>query len=158
MMKRTYQITIEKPLEEVIDLFNNPSNFKHWQKGLIDSKNLTGKIGQKGSKRNIKIKTSVATIQMVEEITAVDLPHLWEATYRSKGVTNFQSNRFRESVSTVNKKELKQTVWDASTIFKFSGMMRLVAKARPQIFESQTEQFMQDFKNFAENGISVYDS
>ena len=122
-MKRTYQITIEKPLEEVIDLFNNPLNFKHWQKGLIDSKNLTGKIGQKGSKRNIKIKTSVATIQMVEEITAVDLPHLWEATYRSKGVTNFQSNRFRESVSTVNKKELKQTVWDASTIFKFSGMM-----------------------------------
>ncbi len=154
-MKNSHQITINKSIQEVMDLFQDPTNFKHWQQGLIASTPISGDPGKVGSKRRMKIKTSVAVIEMVEEITARDLPHLWEATYRTKGVVNYQSNRFRESEITKNHQTIQQTVWNATTVFKFTGMMRLVAKARPQVFESQTIQFMKDFKRFAEEGTSV---
>ncbi len=141
-----------------MELFDNPENFKHWQQGLISTQNITSSVGKVGSKRRMKIKTSVAVITMVEEITARDLPHLWEATYRTKGVVNYQKNRFRESEINKEGTIQKQTIWEATTVFKFTGMMRLVARARPQVFESQTLQFMKDFKRFAEEGISVAES
>ncbi|BAO54143.1 SRPBCC family protein [Nonlabens marinus] len=154
-MNHQYQITIDKPIDYIMELFLNQDNFKHWQKGLISFDNLTSTVGEKGSKRRLKIKTLVGTVSMVEEIIERDLPHHWKATYRTKGVLNMQSNRFRESEKTTDQKTIKQTVWDATSEFKFTGMMRLVAKAKPDLFEQQTYQFMKDFKSFAEDGTSV---
>lgn len=151
MIKSSHSIEVLIPIEQVMELFKNQDYFKHWQKGLISSKNLTGIPGKENSTREMKIKVAGTTITMKEEITAVDLPHLWEATYRTNGVLNKQSNRFRESETTINNKTIATTLWDASSIFKFTGMMRLIGKAQPQLFKGQTLQHMQDFKNFAEN-------
>ena len=154
-MQNEYRITIDQPIEKLMELFLDQDNFKHWQKGLIGFENLTSEIGQKGSKRKLKIKTLVGIVSMTEEITEVHLPHHWKATYRTKGVVNYQSNRFRESEINTNKGTQKQTIWEATSIFKFTGMMRLVAAAKPELFERQTLQFMDDFKSFAEDGTSV---
>jgi len=154
-MENQYQITINRPIDQVMELLLNQDNFKHWQKGLISFDNLTGTVGEKGSKRRLKIKTLVGTVTMTEEILDRDLPHYWKATYRTKGVLNTQSNRFRESEKTTASGCIQQTIWDATCRFQFTGMMRLVAKAKPELFEKQTHQFMQDFKNFAEQGASV---
>jgi uncharacterized protein YndB with AHSA1/START domain len=157
MIKQEHTITINKPIETVMQLFENQDNFKHWQAGLVDFENITSTVGKTGSKRKMKIRAAGTTISMIEKITREELPHLWEATYRTKGVVNEQSNRFRESVTTTNQGNIKQTVWEAQVTFKFTGMMRLVAKANPKMFSGQTYQFMKDFKRFAEEGISVLD-
>ncbi|WP_228547262.1 SRPBCC family protein [Nonlabens antarcticus] len=154
-MRNKYQITIDRPIEELMTLFLNQDNFKHWQRGLISFENLTKEIGFPGSRRKLKIKTLVGTISMTEEITARDLPNHWSATYRTSGVVNFQENRFRESEITTASTTIKQTTWESTSEFKFTGMMRLVAKAKPDLFEKQTYLFMQDFKRFAEEGISA---
>ena len=154
-MKNEYQITINRPLNNLMELFLNQDNFKHWQKGLIGFENLTPEIGKKGSKRKLKIKTLVGVVSMTEEITEVELPHHWKATYRTKGVVNYQDNRFRESEIKTDSGLKKQTVWEATSIFRFTGMMRFVAAAKPELFEKQTYQFMEDFKKFAEDGTSV---
>lgn len=154
-MQNEYQITINDSVEHLMELFLNQDNFKHWQRGLIGFENLTPEIGVPGSKRKLKIKTLVGTVSMVEEITKRDLPRLWEATYRTKGVVNYQCNRFRESEIQTASGTQTQTIWEATSIFKFTGMMRLVAAAKPELFEKQTYQFMEDFKRFAEEGISV---
>jgi UDP-N-acetylenolpyruvoylglucosamine reductase len=151
MIKSEHAITIELPIGQVMELFGRQDYFKHWQPGLIDFENLTGTPGTVGSTRKMKIKKAGTVITMKEEITAVDLPDLWEATYRTKGVVNFQKNRFRESETTTNNGTKKVTIWEATTIFKFSGLMRLVAKSRPQLFMGQTEELMQEFKKFAES-------
>ncbi|ALM21931.1 hypothetical protein AAT17_12135 [Nonlabens sp. MIC269] len=155
MIKTSNEITIHKPIDEVMKLFKEQDYFQHWQKGLISFKNLSSQTGQVGSKRSMRIKTSVATISMIEEITQLDLPHLWAATYRTRGVVNEQCNRFRESVIKNNNSQHRVTLWQASSTFKFTGMMRLAAKANPKVFTSQTLQHMQDFKIFAETGKSV---
>nr|WP_042269799.1 SRPBCC family protein [Nonlabens ulvanivorans] len=149
MIECTHQVTIPQPIEKVMELFKNQDYFKEWQKGLISFKNLTPDIGQSGSKRSMKIKAAGTTITMIEEITAIDLPHLWEATYRTNGVLNKQSNRFQEKVIKKGDQTQKVTVWDSTATFTFTGMMRIVAKGRPQIFTSQTHQHMEDFKTFA---------
>ena len=99
----------------------------------------------------MKIRVAGTTITMKEQVTAVDLPHLWEATYRTSGVVNKQSNRFRESETNINDQLVPTTLWNATSIFKFTGMMRVVAKAQPKLFKQQTLQHMEDFKTFAEN-------
>ncbi|MEN8816478.1 MAG: SRPBCC family protein [Nonlabens sp.] len=151
MIKSKHSIEVLLSIREVMELFKNQDYFKYWQKGLISSRNLSGTPGEENSTREMKIKVAGTTITMKEEITTVDLPHLWEATYRTSGVLNMQSNRFRESETIINNKTIETTLWDASSTFKFTGMMRLIGKAQPQLFKGQTVQHMQDFKNFAEN-------
>lgn len=151
MIKSEQSIEILLPIKEVMELFKNESYFKHWQKGLVSSQPLSGIPGVENSTREMKIKVAGTTITMKEEITTVDLPHLWEATYRTRGVLNLQSNRFRESETNRNNKFIKTTLWKATSIFKFTGIMRVIGKAQPNLFKQQTLQHMEDFKTFAEN-------
>lgn len=151
MIKSTHSIKILLPLNEVMELFKNQDYFKFWQKGLVSSRPLNGSPGESNSTREMRIKVAGNIIKMSEEITTVNLPHLWEATYRTKGVVNKQSNRFRESETIIDHKIIKTTLWDATSTFKFTGFMRLIGKAQPQLFKGQTLQHMQDFKTFAEN-------
>lgn len=149
MIKSEHQVIINKPIATVMELFKNQDYFKEWQKGLVSFKNITPSVGKKGSKRSMKIKVAGTTITMIEEITTTDLPHLWEATYSTNGVINKQSNRFYENEIKNGTSIEKVTVWNSTAIFTFTGMMRLIAKGRPQIFTSQTHQHMEDFKTFA---------
>lgn len=149
MIKSTHQVTIPLPINKVMELFKNQDYFKEWQKGLVSFKNLTPHIGQQGSKRSMKIKAAGTTITMIEEINSIELPHLWEATYRTNGVLNKQSNKFQEKLIKNGDDTQLVTIWDSTATFTFTGMMRIIAKGRPQIFTSQTHQHMEDFKTFA---------
>ncbi|MGJ8684015.1 MAG: SRPBCC family protein [Nonlabens sp.] len=149
MIKSEHQVIIEQPIETVMELFKNQDYFAAWQKSLISFKNTTPTVGEKGSKRSMKIRVAGTTITMIEEITAIDLPHLWEATYRTNGVINKQSNRFKEIELTENGISQKATLWESTATFTFTGMMRLIARGRPQLFTAQTHQHMEDFKTFA---------
>lgn len=151
MIKSEHTIEILLSINKVMELFKNQDYFKHWQKGLISTQNISGVPGEQNSIRKMKIRVAGTAITMKEEITRVDLPHVWEATYRTSGVLNRQSNRFRESETTINNQVIKTTLWDAKSTFKFTGMMRLIGKAQPQLFKGQTLQHMEDFKTFAEN-------
>ncbi len=150
MISSNQKITIHCPIDYVMELFKNQDYFKHWQRGLVSFKNQSQQIGEVGSKRLMKIKAAGTVITMTEEITALDLPHLWEATYRTSGVLNKQSNRFRESEITTNNTTQKVTHWESNSSFKFTGMMRLIGKAQPQLFTGQNRQHIEDFKTFAE--------
>jgi hypothetical protein len=129
-----------------VSLLQNQDHFKKWQDGLVSFRNTTESIGDKGSKRMMKIKIAGTTISMQEEILDLDIPHYWKAEYTSKGVRNVQENYFTEEV--VDGKLV--THWNSTSTFKFTGMMRLIAKAQPKTFRNQTSRFMQNFKAFAE--------
>ena len=54
-MKYITEIVVDKPIEEVMDLFKNADNLKHWQSGLQSTKLLKGKSGEEGAKRKLEI-------------------------------------------------------------------------------------------------------
>lgn len=44
-MKYTVEIEIDRPIDEVVALFDDPENLKHWQPGFVSMKPLAGTPG-----------------------------------------------------------------------------------------------------------------
>jgi hypothetical protein len=146
-MKYNTQITIDLPRERVIELFENASLLPDWQRGLQKTKLLSGKSGEVGSRRKLKIRLEGQTITMFETITDKNLPHFWHGTYTGMGFVSSQKNYF-EAISP------EKTRWNCESKFTFSGFMQIISKLLPGIFKNRSELVMKDFKAFAEKGIS----
>jgi len=147
-MKYTTEIIIDKPLEHVMVLFKDANNLKHWQRGLKSTKLLKGESGKEGAKRKLEMNMEGRNITMIETITKCELPHNWHARYTSNGLESIQQNYFESS-------EDNKTYWKTTSEFRFSGFMAIVGRVLPGIFKRRSKTVMQDFKNFAENGVSV---
>lgn len=147
-MEYTTKCYIDKPIEEVIAVFEDTTKLKDWQRGLISSELIKGEAGEVGSKRRLKILLEGQKINMIETIIHKNLPHEWHGRYTSKGLESIQKNFFTAEKN-------NQTKWVSESKFTFSGWMLLISKVLPQVFKNRSELVMKDFKNFIENGISV---
>lgn len=147
-MKYSKEIIIDLPREEVIAKMENPNNFKHWQKGFISYKHLSGDPGHEDSRSKLKFKMGTREIEMIETIEKNSLPNKLFVTYDAQGVFNRQKNYFEK----VND---RSTRWISDNEFEFSGFMKIIAFLMPGSFKKQTYEYMKDFKDFAENGKSV---
>ncbi|MEM9000566.1 MAG: SRPBCC family protein [Bacteroidota bacterium] len=147
-MKYTTEITIDLPRSEFLKKLDNVDNMKHWQRGLIDHDFLSGNPGEEGARMSLKYKMGKREFDMVETIIKRNLPDELHTTYDTKGVHNMQKNFFKEDDG--------KTKWISESEFQFSGaMMKLMAFLMPGAFKKQSMKYQQDFKNFAEKGISV---
>lgn len=150
-MKYTCEITINLPREKVIEKLDNADNMKHWQKGLLDYEILSGTPGEEGAKMRLDYQMGKRSISMVETITKRDFPREFNANYDTKGVHNIQLNHFNEVDS-------QTTKWTSESEFQFSSFgMKLMGWMMPGAFKKQSLKYLEDFKNFAERGISVMD-
>jgi len=149
-MKFSQEILIDLPREEVIKKMEDSSNYKHWQRGFISYKHLTGLQGKEGSRARIKFNMNGREVVMIETIIKINSPKKFYATYETKGVFNIQKNHFEKVAE-------NRTRWITDSEFQFSGFMKLIGLFKPRIFKKQARQMMQDFKDFAENNKSVLD-
>ena len=140
-----YSVTVEinLPRERVIELFDNPDNMPNWQPSLLSFTHLTGEAGQAGATSELKYQMGKREITMIETITERNLPDVFSGTYETKGVWNQVSNHFVE----LNGK----TMWTMNTVFKCTGMLRIMAWLMPGMFKKQTTADMLSFKAFAES-------
>ncbi|HNR17396.1 MAG TPA: SRPBCC family protein [Chitinophagaceae bacterium] len=142
-MKYTNEVEINQPLSKVIELFDNPANMPQWQPGFISMEPISGTPGQPGAKSKLKYKMGKRDIEMIETITARNLPKEFHGTYEAKGVYNVQKNFFIETAS-------GKTKWVSESEFKFSGMMKLIGWLMPGTFKRQSQKYLDLFKAFAE--------
>ncbi len=148
-MKYTSEIIINLPREEVIKKINNPENMKHWQKGLIGYTLLDENPKRDGAKMLLEYKMGKRNITMTETIIKYGFPSEFHATYDAKDVHNIQKNYFHEV-------DANSTKWVSENEFQFGGfMMKAMGFLMPGIFKKQSGKYLNDFKNFAENGTSV---
>lgn len=143
-MKYTVDIEINKPINQVIELFDNPSNMKEWMKGLESFEHISGTPGQPGAKSRLKFKMGKREIEMIETITVRNLPDEFSGTYDAKGVFNVVKIKF------VKLSESK-TKYISEQEFRFSGFMKLFGLLLPSAFKKQTLIYLEDFKKFAES-------
>jgi hypothetical protein len=150
-MKYTTEITINLSRDEFIKKLDNPDNMKHWMRGLLDHKMISGKPSHEGATMNMKFKRGKGEMEMVETILKRNFPEKFHATYDTKEVHNMQRNFFKE--------ENGKTKWVSESEFQFSGFgMKLIGFLMPGAFKKQSMKYAQDFKNFAEKGFSVTDT
>ena len=148
-MKYSSEIIIDLPREEVIRKLDSTENMKHWQRGLIGYKHLEGTPGKEGAKMELEYKMGKRSMVMTETITKNIFPEEFHANYDAKGVHNVQKNFFHEISPS-------QTKWVSESEFQFAGFgMKLMGFLMPGAFKKQSLKYLNDFKNFAENGVSV---
>ena len=142
-MKYTSDIEIDKPLDRVIKLFDNPDNMGKWMKGLQSFEHLSGVPGQPGAKSKLKFKNGKREIEMTETINVRNLPHEFSGTYDVKGVHNIVTNRFLPLPG-------NRTKYISEQEFQFKGFMKIIGLLFSGTFKKQTMQYLKDFKDFAE--------
>jgi len=148
-LKYTVEIVVNVPRDVFIGKMDNADNMKHWQKGLVNYKFLSGEPGQEGAKMELHFKTGKREMKMVETIIKRNFPHEFHANYDAKGVHNFQKNYFKDI-------DGHSTLWIVESEFRATSfMLKVMTFLMPGAFKKQSLKYMQDFKAFAEDGISV---
>ncbi len=148
-MKYTTEIIIDLPRAKFVEKLDNPENMKHWQKGLVSYKQLSGIPGQEGAKMELNYDMGKRKLTLIETIIKRNLPYEFHATYDAKGVHNIQKNYFNDIGENTTK-------WISEAEFEFSGfLMKAMAFLMPGAFKKLSLKYPQDFKAFAEEGISV---
>lgn len=142
-MKYTETITINKPRDAVIALFDDPDNLGKWQEGFVSMEHLDGTPGEPGARSRLLYRTGKREIEMVETLEQRDLPERFTAIYEARNVWNRHQNRFEEAGNA--------TRWTVTSEFVCTGLfMRALTLLMPGAFRKQTRKSMSDFKDFAE--------
>jgi len=147
-MKYTTEIRIEVPLNTFINKIDNFDNIKHWQLGLESVEHISGDPGQLGAKMKLNFLFGNRKMEIIETITKRNLPHEFHTNYTTKTMRNVQENYYEKTSDGFTK-------WTSKNQFvPLNFTMRLMLFFMPRTFKKQTQKYMQDFKNFAENGTS----
>tara|TARA_R110000751_G_scaffold217199_2_gene320220 strand:- start:725 stop:1180 length:456 start_codon:yes stop_codon:yes gene_type:complete len=148
-MKYTTEIKVNVPLDEFIKKMDNVDNMKHWQRGLVSAEHISGDLGQLGAKMKLNYKFGKRKMQIIETITKRNFPNEFHANYTTKSMHNVQQNYFEKTSEGFTK-------WTSKSEYvPLNFSMRLMLFFMPRTFKNQSQKYMQDFKNFAEKGISV---
>ena len=143
-MKYTSEIEIKKPIDKVIELFDNSDNMGKWMDGLQSFEHISGTPGQVGSKSRLKFKMGSREMEMVETVTVRNLPHEFSGTYEMNNVFNIVKNRFIPLSD-------NSTKYMTEHEFQFKGFMKIMAILMPGVFKKQSMKYLIAFKNFAES-------
>lgn len=148
-MKYNTEIIINLPRARVIELFDNTENLHKWQEGLLSFKHLEGEAGQEGAVSQMVYEGRKGDLVMEETITSRNFPDEFSAAYKAKGVHNVINNYFTEDTP-------GQTTWKMFNVFRFSGLMALMAPFMKTAFEANTVLSMERFRSFAEQSEETY--
>jgi uncharacterized membrane protein len=147
-MKYTCKTTINQPIDKVATLWADENYFKEWQDGFQSIELLNGKANAVGAKSKI-ILDGNQYIELIETILINDLPKEKKGLYEHKHMTNTQHTKFLALSDTETEfiSEVEYT--------QFNGLMiKIIAKLFPGKFKAQSQKWMDQFKEFAENHIA----
>ena len=148
-MRYTCEITIHRPVDEVISKLDSPQNLKHWQAGLVAAEHISGTPGELGATMRLKYQFGARQVELIETITKRNFPDEFHATYTTNGMRNIQKNYFKST-------KKGYTKWISKTEFQPTSIrMRLLLFLMPSAFKKQSLKYMADFKSFVEEGISL---
>ena len=144
-MKYKCEIVINLPITDVVELWSNETYFKHWQDGFQSIEIIEGEAGEIGAKSKILLQQGKRKMVLMETIISNKLPVEKKALYEHSHMTNTQTTKFKEldHNSTLYVSEVEYT--------KFNGIVpKMMALFFAGMFKKQSEKWMKQFKDFAE--------
>jgi uncharacterized membrane protein len=147
-MKYTCEIEIDLPREAVLAKFDDPGNLKDWMRGLTSFELLEGEQGHPGARSKFVFQMGKRRFEIIETVTRRNPPDEYDGIYETPGMWNEQKNRFVALGPA-------KTKWIAESEFRMSGFMKVIGLLMPGSFRKQSQQHLEDFKAFAEQGKSV---
>ncbi|MCZ2837121.1 SRPBCC family protein [Modestobacter sp. VKM Ac-2985] len=158
-MKHTNSIEIALPREGVAQLLADPAHFPKWLRGLVLHEPLSGTHGQLGTTSRVVMQSGQREIEVTETITRrdpADLHGIPEGIVVHFGREIVGAGMWSVVRDRLTEADPRTTLWESESEYRFSGLlMRLVGLLMPGSFRKQSQQHMQDFKEFAERGKDV---
>ena len=147
-MKFTCSVTINAPINKVVELFTNREKLKEWQDGYVGTKQISGTPGTVGAKSKITYKNRKHLMEITETIMVKNLPSEITALYEHEHMVNTMRNNFTPVSPT-------QTKWESNIEYtKFIGFIpNLMSLVLPGVFKKQTQKWLDNFKVFAEKEL-----
>ncbi len=142
-MKYSVSVEINKPIEEVVALFDNQDNYKHWMEGLLSVTLIEGNPGRIATKTEFRFKMGKREMTMTETVLESDLPGRYKVQYEADGVFNTVASSFEDLGNSTTK-------CTTESEFQFKGFMKVIAFLMPGSFKKQSLKYLTDFKKFAE--------
>jgi len=144
-MKFTCSIDINKPIDEVLALWKDESNYKHWQEGFQSKELLSGEKEAVGSQSKIILQQGKQRMELIETILINNLPDERKTLVEHIHMDNTQTVRF-ESISANETRYISEIEYT-----KFKHLIpKLMAKLFPSMFKKQVQKWLDLFKLFAE--------
>lgn len=148
-MKYSHEITINAPLADVIRLFENPANEKYWRPEPVNVEHLSGIPGQPGAKTRMKYRMNNREFELVETITARNLPQEFSGIYDAGNMVNTMKHSFTPQGP-------DKTIYKTEVAYTFKSLApRIMGFLVPGFFKKQTYKYMRMFKDFIENKTSA---
>jgi len=143
-MKYKVEIEIDKPLKQVVALFEDRSNDKLWMEGFVEKISIKGEEGELGAKCKVVFQMGKRKMEMIEEITEKNLPETYVTTYTTPSVFNIVKNTFI-------KVDDNTTLYQTEQEFQFKTfIMKVMGFLMPGAFKKQSMKYHKAFKAFAE--------
>ena len=144
-MKFTCIVIIEKPINQVTDLFINPDNLKEYQDGFLKKEIVSGVPAEVGTVSRMYYKQGKRDMVITETVTSNNLPHEFTGFYHHIHMDNTMTNRFT-SLSE------NSTQYDAE--IEYTNLRGFMVKAMaflfPRMFKKQVQKWLDQFKEFVE--------
>jgi len=143
----------------VVQLLADSAQLPKWLRGLVLHEPLNGVHGQVGTQSRVVMQMGQQKMEAIETITRrepantdglpIDSVVHFDREIVAKGMWSAARERLTEAGP-------ETTLWAQENEYRFSGLpMRLVAPFMRGAFRKQSQQHMQDFKVFAEQGTDV---
>jgi hypothetical protein len=158
-MRYTVSIEIALPRERVVQMLADPAHLPKWLRGLVLHEPLSGMHGQLGAESRVVMQMGRQRTEGTETITRREPANLYGIPRGS--VVHFDREIVAEGMWNAARERLTEagpetTLWASENEFRFSSWpMRLAALFMRGAFRKQSQQHMQDFKAFAEQGTDV---
>jgi hypothetical protein len=158
-MKYTVSIEIALPRERAVQLLAEPAHIPKWLRGMVLHEPLSGMHGQVGTVSRVVMQTGQQKMECTETITRQEPANLHGILRNS--VVHFDREIVAKGMWSAVRDRLTEagpetTLWVQESEYRFSGLpMRLVGLFMRGAFSKQSQQIMQDFKAFAEQGTDV---
>lgn len=145
-MKFKCQVDINKPLDKVVKLWQDPDNLKYWQEGFQRIEHLSGTAGQEGAQSRIYFQSGKRDMELLETIMKNDLPDEFVGKYEHTHMVNTMTNRFEKLTD-------HSTRYTADIHYtQFNGIMpKLMSFLFPGMFRKQVQKWLDKFKEFVES-------
>ncbi len=151
-MKYQCSVDIDLPIERVVELYDDPDNYKAWQDGFVSYTPLSNNPGEPGAKSRLLYDHNGREMELIETIKVKNLPYEFTAVYEHQMMTNVMKNSFIPISSYKTRYEVEVEY------VKFKHFIgKLMARFIPFVFKRQTEKWLNQFKSFAERESKTQD-
>lgn len=142
-MKLKVEVSINRHIDRVSELFGNHENTIKWMNGLRSVELISGERGQPGARSRVQMVNGFISLNMTETVHVRDLPTEYSFRYDADSFTSHSRNCFKPV-------DDSKTIFTMSQTIKFKGALKMTGILAKGTIHSQMLENARSFKKFAE--------